>query len=168
MLLADLIKHPPPNVLRASRARATAPTPASVACTTSTMAHALGPTNSCAPSGQAELLTRTIEPEFPFEVPLAGARIRGRIDLLARVENGGEKEVALMDFKTTEDRPPDPVHQHQLRLYTEACRALGYRPTSLKIHDLRANLPAAQRVHDDDAKRQTFARHRRRGSRAFA
>jgi DNA helicase-2/ATP-dependent DNA helicase PcrA len=47
----------------------------------------------------AEELPRAIQPEARFEVPLEGARVRGRIDLLLRA-NGGN-QVELVDFKTS-------------------------------------------------------------------
>jgi DNA helicase-2/ATP-dependent DNA helicase PcrA len=105
----------------------------------------------------AGLLARMLEPEFPFEVPLAGAHIAGRVDLLARADSGAPDDVVLVDFKTTEDRPPPPTHENQLRLYAEACRALGRNPVALEIHDLRPQ----GRVHvvkDDPGRRDAFRR----------
>jgi hypothetical protein len=51
-------------------------------------------------------LRRTVRPEVSFEVPLANARVRGRIDLMLRADGGGERQVELVDFKTSENRPP--------------------------------------------------------------
>jgi hypothetical protein len=84
-------------------------------------------------------LVRTIEPEHRFEVPLELACIRGRIDLLLRVEGGASKDVELVDFKTAAYGPPSIQHQNQLRLYAEAARVLGMNPVRLVIHDLHAD-----------------------------
>lgn len=61
-----------------------------------------------------EELVRVIQPEVRFEVPLANARVRGRIDLLLRASNGDSNAVELIDFKTSSNRPPSEVHENQL------------------------------------------------------
>ncbi|MCL6647889.1 MAG: ATP-dependent helicase [Chloroflexi bacterium] len=120
-------------------------------------------------------LARVVQPEMRFEVPVAGARIRGRVDLLLRAEPGAAdadpdpdpagrrevpgEEVVLVDFKTSENRPPLEAHQNQLRLYALACRRLGYKPAALYIHDLDADDGGRIEVPEDDASRESFARH---------
>ncbi|MQA85101.1 MAG: AAA family ATPase [Streptosporangiales bacterium] len=89
-------------------------------------------------------LARTERPEARFEVPLAGARVRGKIDLL--LCESGEREVALVDFKTSENRPPPVVHQNQLRLYAKAASRMGFEPVRLAIHDLDSDDPAEARI----------------------
>lgn len=91
-----------------------------------------------------EELGRVLRPEARFEVPLAGARIKGRIDLLLHEPDGDG--IALVDFKTSENRPPSAVHQNQLRLYARAASRMGLTPTRLFIHDLDSDDPAAARI----------------------
>ncbi|BAS28063.1 ATP-dependent helicase [Limnochorda pilosa] len=121
-------------------------------------------------------LRRVLQPEMRFEVPLSGARVRGRVDLLLRRdgegagrearreerdgergERGGEPlQVELVDFKTSENRPPSEAHQNQLRLYGLACRRLGYDPVGLFIHDLDVDQGGRLRVEEDDGSRRAF------------
>ncbi|HXF50605.1 MAG TPA: PD-(D/E)XK nuclease family protein, partial [Dehalococcoidia bacterium] len=84
-------------------------------------------------------LTRTIQPEATFEVPLANARVRGRIDLLLRASGDDPSAVELIDFKTSANRPPSDLHVNQLRLYAAAAERQGLRPVRLAIHDLDAD-----------------------------
>jgi ATP-dependent DNA helicase UvrD/PcrA len=81
-------------------------------------------------------LTRILTPEARFEVPIAGSRIRGRIDLLLHATHGASKQVEIVDFKTTANRPALQEHQNQLRLYAAAMTKTGYEPVRLAIHDL--------------------------------
>src|SRR5690606_11529580 len=100
-------------------------------------------------------LLRTIQPEARFEVPLAAARVRGRIDLLLRAEeNGNVARVELVDFKTTSNRPPADIHVNQLRLYAAAAEAMGLEPVRLAIHDLDTDGGARQLVPLDHAARE--------------
>lgn len=101
-------------------------------------------------------LVRTIEPERRFEVPLAGARMRGRIDLMLRAEDGAEDEVELIDFKTTSNRPPPEIHENQLRLYGSVAERLGKTPRRLAIHDLDADGGGRSEVAHDPAARTEF------------
>jgi len=91
-------------------------------------------------------LTRTLTPEARFEVPIAGARIRGRIDLLLSAPSGDRRQVEIVDFKTTANRPATEIHRSQLRLYAAAMSKAGYEPVRLAIHDLekgeRIDVPA--------------------------
>ncbi len=84
-------------------------------------------------------LTRTLEPEAAFEVPLANGRVRGRIDLVLQAMDGDPSAVELVDFKTSANRPPSELHVNQLRLYAAAAERLGLRPVRLVIHDLDAD-----------------------------
>jgi DNA helicase-2/ATP-dependent DNA helicase PcrA len=102
-------------------------------------------------------LRRTIRPEATFEVPLANARLRGRVDLMLRAEGGAENEVELIDFKTSENRPPTELHQNQLRLYAAATERLGFKPTSLAIHDLEDEEGGRIPVEHDDTATEAFA-----------
>src|SRR5690606_19985192 len=77
---------------------------------------------------------RVIQPEVRFEVPLANARVRGRIDLLLRASNGDARAVELIDFKRSSSRPPSEVHQNQLGICAAAVERLGFMPVSLFIH----------------------------------
>jgi DNA helicase-2/ATP-dependent DNA helicase PcrA len=81
-------------------------------------------------------LPRTVTPEARFEVPIAGGRIRGRIDLMLRATPGAPHQVEIVDFKTSAGRPPAEIHQNQLRLYATAMTKAGYEPVRLAIHDL--------------------------------
>lgn len=101
-------------------------------------------------------LVRTIEPERRFDVPLELARVRGRIDLLIRAEEGGPHDVELVDFKTAAERPPSAQHQNQLRLYAEAVRVLGMNPVKLVIHDLDADNGGRISVEEDEGKVAAF------------
>jgi len=101
-------------------------------------------------------LTRTITPEARFEVPIAGSRIRGRIDLLLRAARSAPRQVEIVDFKTSANRPALPLHQNQLRLYAAAMAKTGYEPVRLAIHDLErgdrievAADPAAQTAFEE-------------------
>jgi DNA helicase II / ATP-dependent DNA helicase PcrA len=91
-------------------------------------------------------LTRILTPEARFEVPIAGGRIRGRIDLLLCATSGATQQVEIVDFKTTANRPATEIHQNQLRLYAAAMAKAGYEPVRLAIHDLekgeRIDVPA--------------------------
>ncbi len=84
-------------------------------------------------------LTRTLQPEATFEVPLANARVRGRIDLVLRASDEDPSAVELIDFKTSANRPPSDLHVNQLRLYAAAAERQGLRPVKLAIHDLDAD-----------------------------
>jgi DNA helicase-2/ATP-dependent DNA helicase PcrA len=101
-------------------------------------------------------LARVIAPERPFEVPVDGARISGRIDLLTRAEGGAPKDVELIDFKTAANRPPSEHHQNQLRLYAQAARTLGLNPIRLVIHDLDADNGGRIEVPYDTAAADCF------------
>jgi DNA helicase II / ATP-dependent DNA helicase PcrA len=101
-------------------------------------------------------LTRTLTPEAQFEVPIAGSRIRGRIDLLLRAAPGASQRVEIVDFKTTANRPAPQMHRNQLRLYAAAMAKVGYEPVRLAIHDLErgerievAADPAAQAAFEE-------------------
>jgi DNA helicase-2/ATP-dependent DNA helicase PcrA len=107
-------------------------------------------------SRYGEELTMTIQPEMRFEVPAAGARIRGRIDLLLRANTGGDNDVVLLDFKTAANRPPSEMHENQLRLYAEACRRLGLRPVQLAIHDLDSEKGGRFAVEQDARQTEVF------------
>lgn len=81
-------------------------------------------------------LLRIREPEYLFEVPIKEARIRGKIDLMLHENGNANNNVELIDFKTSETRPPSEFHANQLRLYATAAERLGLNPVSLSIHDL--------------------------------
>lgn len=81
-------------------------------------------------------LVRAVKPEVRFEVPIGGARVRGRMDLMVRAAGGGASDVELIDFKTSANRPPTQVHENQLRLYAAAAERQGWNPVGLYIHDL--------------------------------
>ncbi len=100
-------------------------------------------------------LQRTLASEKPFEVPLDKARVRGRIDLVLRA-NGNPKRVELVDFKTSENRPPSEFHQNQLRLYAAAAEKLGLEPVRLSIHDLDADEGGRFDVPHDPSARDAF------------
>jgi DNA helicase-2/ATP-dependent DNA helicase PcrA len=101
-------------------------------------------------------LRRTVQPEVSFEVPLANARVRGRIDLMLRADGGGARQVELIDFKTSENRPPSEIHQNQLRLYAAAAERLGLEPVRLSIHDLDSEKRDRIDVPHDDAASERF------------
>lgn len=91
-------------------------------------------------------LTRVLMPEARFEVPIAGSRVRGRIHLLLRAAPEAPRQVEIVDFKTSANRPPAEIYQDQLRLYAAAMARSGYEPVRLTIHDLergeRIEVPA--------------------------
>jgi len=91
-------------------------------------------------------LTRIVMPETRFEMPIDGSRVRGRIDLLLHATPGASRQVEIVDFKTSANRPPAEIYQDQLRLYAEAMARSGYEPVRLTIHDLergeRIEVPA--------------------------
>jgi len=91
-------------------------------------------------------LTRVLMPEARFEVPIAGSRVRGRIDLLLHAAPSASRQVEIVDFKTSANRPPAEIYQDQLRLYAAAMARSGYEPVRLTIHDLergeRIEVPA--------------------------
>jgi DNA helicase-2/ATP-dependent DNA helicase PcrA len=99
-------------------------------------------------------LRRTIRPEMPFEVPLGHARVHGRIDLMLRAD--GRDRVELIDFKTSENRPPSEMHVNQLRLYAAAAERLGFEPVKLGIHDLEADDGRRHVFGNDDRERDAF------------
>jgi DNA helicase-2/ATP-dependent DNA helicase PcrA len=101
-------------------------------------------------------LPRTLRPEAPFEVPLAHARLRGRIDLLLRAAGGAPNQVELIDFKTSENRPPSNFHKNQLQLYAAAAAQLGLEPVRLAIHDLDAETGQRIEVPHDATERDAF------------
>ncbi len=95
-----------------------------------------------------EELVRTLFTEHRIEVPMEGARIRGRIDLVLKARGGGRDDVELIDFKTSANRPPSEQHKNQLRMYAEAVRMLGLNPVRLAIHDLDADNGGRIEVED--------------------
>jgi DNA helicase-2/ATP-dependent DNA helicase PcrA len=107
-----------------------------------------------------EELERTVDVEKAFEVPLAEAKVRGRVDLLLRADGANKPEVVLVDFKTSGDRPSSEAHGNQLRLYAEALRALGQRPVRLFVHDLdqRDRSAARTEVKEDTPSTDAFRR----------
>lgn len=104
-------------------------------------------------------LTRTLRPEARFEVPLANARIRGRIDLVLRANGRSDHRVELIDFKTSANRPPSDIHVNQIRLYAAALERLGFEPVRLAIHDLDADFGARLEVSNDVRARDSFREH---------
>jgi DNA helicase-2/ATP-dependent DNA helicase PcrA len=107
-------------------------------------------------AGYGEELARAIRPEARFEVPLASARVRGRIDLVLRAGDPGSSGVELIDFKTSANRPPSEIHINQLRMYAAAAERQGLRPVRLAIHDLDANDGGRLEVPHDDVARGVF------------
>jgi DNA helicase-2/ATP-dependent DNA helicase PcrA len=105
-------------------------------------------------------LTRTIQPEARFEVPIDGARVRGRIDLMLQAEGDSPRQVELIDFKTSSNRPPSETHENQLRMYAAAVERLGLEPVRLAIHDLDTDLPSGDsprvEVSNDEEEREAF------------
>jgi len=101
-------------------------------------------------------LARTLDVERRFEIPLDGARLRGRIDLLLRAAGPDPSAVEIVDIKTAENRPPLPQHQNQLRLYAQAARMLGLKPVRLVIHDLDSEDGAAIPVEENPAELARF------------
>lgn len=86
-------------------------------------------------------LRRVRATEVPFEVPLGGARIKGRIDLLLYARGRRHDEVEIVDLKTS-TRPEDqPNYADQLRLYGLAAIRMGLVPRALTIHGLDPNGP---------------------------
>ncbi len=104
-----------------------------------------------------EELIRTRRPEFSFEVPLENVRIRGRVDLILHTSEKDPKQVALIDFKTSVNRPRAEFHRNQLRLYADAARRMGWEPVSLAIHDLDANNGKRIFIPPDETEQLTFA-----------
>ncbi len=107
----------------------------------------------------ADELGRVLQPEMPFEIPLDGARIRGRVDLVLRAqgEDGPRpKRVELIDLKTSENRPPSETHKNQLRLYALTAERMGYEPVGLYIDDLDADNGGRLEVTYDDKARDAF------------
>jgi len=101
-------------------------------------------------------LARTLDVERRFEIPLDGARLRGRIDLLLRAAGPDPSAVEIVDIKTAENRPPLPQHQNQLRLYAQAVRTLGLKPVRLVIHDLDSEDGAAIPVEENPSELARF------------
>jgi DNA helicase-2/ATP-dependent DNA helicase PcrA len=65
-------------------------------------------------------LTRTIHSEKQIEIEISpGVTVNGRIDLIKSLETG---EIAIVDFKSTEDSQAEKVTKDQLSIY-----ALGYQ-----------------------------------------
>ena len=58
-------------------------------------------------------------------------------------ERTGRQCVELIDFKTSENRPPSEIHINQLRLYAAASERLGLEPVKLAIHDRSGRRPPA-------------------------
>ncbi|MDI6872361.1 MAG: PD-(D/E)XK nuclease family protein, partial [Bacillota bacterium] len=106
--------------------------------------------------GYGRELTRTVQPEMSFEVPLGDARLRGRVDLVLAVGEKGKRRVELIDFKTAENRPPSEAHKNQLRLYAVAVERLGYEPVGLYVHDLDREAGGRVAVTDDARARSAF------------
>lgn len=125
--------------------------------------------------GHAPELARALKVEASFEVPLAAARIRGRVDLLLRADGAGRPDarqgvggpvgaashgrpvpVELIDFKTFANHPPSEIHANQLRLYAEALERLGYEPVRMAIHDLDGEHGARSEVPRDERARRAF------------
>ncbi|HXF71384.1 MAG TPA: ATP-dependent DNA helicase [Actinomycetota bacterium] len=105
--------------------------------------------------GYGEELARVVRPEAPFEVPLEGARVRGRIDLLLRADGDGRR-VELVDLKTAANRPPSEIHMNQLRMYALAVERQGLEPVRLWIHDLDTDRGGRIPVPHDEAERERF------------
>lgn len=101
-------------------------------------------------------LLRTSRSEGMFEVPVRSARLRGRVDLLLRADGEPQKEVELVDFKTSVNRPPSELHINQLRLYATAAERLGLQPVRLVIHDLDADAGGRIEVLNDAREREAF------------
>lgn len=78
---------------------------------------------------------------------------------MLRAEGGGAKEVELVDFKTSANRPPSEAHMNQMRIYAGAAMRMGYRPVRLAIHDLDANSGGRIPVSESDADRREFERN---------
>lgn len=115
-----------------------------------------------------ECLRRVVRVEQRFEVPIDGSRLRGRIDLIARVPQtsgasgdapvpgGHVADVEIIDVKSSENRPPLMQHKNQLRLYGEAARIMGMNPVRLTIHDLDSDDGTVIPVEADDRELDLF------------
>ena len=105
----------------------------------------------------SDSLKRVVRVEQRFEVPIDGSRVRGRMDLVARVQAAPTPDgVEIIDIKTSEKRPPMAQHKNQLRLYGEAARIMGMNPLRLTIHDLDSDDGSAVAVETDDKELDLF------------
>jgi DNA helicase-2/ATP-dependent DNA helicase PcrA len=78
---------------------------------------------------------RVLETERRFKIEIGGARVRGRLDRLDCLGDGG---VAVIDFKTGRPKTQEDADDSlQLSIYALAAREMGYTPSSLVFINLK-------------------------------
>lgn len=89
--------------------------------------------------------------ETEIEIDMGdGIKVNGRIDLVKKVNNDGNKQIAIVDFKTANKRVLESINKEQLKIY-----ALGYQELTgdmadyMEIYQLDSENKAREPITDD-------------------
>jgi len=83
-------------------------------------------------------LLRVWQTERPFELHLAKGIVRGRADVILDREGDTAGQLALVDYKTADDKKADDIHGFQLAIYAAAGRGEGLDVKAAYLHTLKA------------------------------
>src|SRR5262249_57099714 len=82
-------------------------------------------------------LLRVWETERAFELHLEKGVVNGRADVILDREGGNVSHLAIVDYKTANDRKSDDIYAFQLAIYTAAGRGEGLRVDAAYLHALK-------------------------------
>src|SRR5262249_2276307 len=82
-------------------------------------------------------LLRVWETERAFELHLDKGIVNGRADVILDHEGGKVSHLAIVDYKTANDRKTDGVYRFQLAIYTAAGRGEGLTVDAAYLHALK-------------------------------
>lgn len=89
--------------------------------------------------------------ETEIEIDMGdGIKVNGRIDLVKKVNNDGNEQIAIVDFKTANRRVLESINKEQLKIY-----ALGYQELTgdnadyMEIYQLDSENKAREPITDD-------------------
>ena len=89
--------------------------------------------------------------ETEIEIDMGdGIKVNGRIDLVKKVNNDGNEQIAIVDFKTANKRVLESINKEQLKIY-----ALGYQELTgdmadyMEIYQLDSENKAREPITDD-------------------
>ncbi|MBL4844231.1 MAG: ATP-dependent helicase [Planctomycetes bacterium] len=111
----------------------------------------------------AEDLQRVFATERPFELHVADGLVIGRADVILDKEGGEVGDLAIVDYKTTNDGTHDERYRMQLAVYAAAGRGEGLIVRAAYLHELRGGTRS-----DVDVSEETTATAIRSASEAIS
>src|SRR5262249_24430584 len=88
-------------------------------------------------SDYSDDLLRVWETERAFELHLEQGGVNGRADVILDHEGGKVSHLAIVDYKTANDRKSDDIYAFQLAIYAAAGRGEGLKVDAAYLHALK-------------------------------